>query len=156
MIPIRHSLVLLAAIICMLVLHHFFRYATASLFIAPIGIAYLLAIISPAPVILITICAIGSELLTTLPFGSMIVLFAVPFAMQWLMKYPEVDITWKFFFTTVLCVALQIIVFLVAKNGVHIPRAEEIPFAIIGLQLVCTSAATYAISIAYHEYTSRI
>lgn len=156
MMPIRHIFVLLAVIIGMFIIHHFFRYTTASLFIAPIGIACLLAIISPAPVTYIALFAIVSELLTTLPFGSMIVVFAIPFAVQWLMKSPEVDITWKFFFTTVLCVALQIFALVIAKNGLHIPRPEEIPFTIIGLQFICTGIITYAISVAYHEYTSRI
>ncbi|MCE9643553.1 MAG: hypothetical protein K8Q97_04580 [Candidatus Andersenbacteria bacterium] len=140
----------------MLLLHHFFRYSTASLFLAPLGISFLLATISPAPVITIAIAALACELLSTLIFGSMIVVFSIPFFVQWLMKNPEVGITWKFFFTTFLCVTLQIIAIIIAKTGLHAPALQSIPFGIIGIQLACTSIITYVITVAFHEYTSRL
>ena len=156
MMSVRKLLTLIAAIACLLLLHHFFRYSTASMFLAPLGISFLLATISPAPVIIIAIAALVCELLSTLIFGSMIIVFAIPFFVQWLMKIPEVSITWKFFFTTFLCVTLQIIAIIISKTGLHAPVLQSIPFGIIGIQLVCTSIITYVITVAFHEYTSRL
>ncbi len=156
MMPVRQFLAVIVAIACMFALHHFLRYNTASIFLAPLGISFLLATISPAPVVIIAIAAIVCELISTLIFGSIVVLFAIPFFVQWLMRNPEPGITWKFFFTTFLCVTLQIIAIVIAKTGFHVPALHSIPFGIIGIQLACTSIITYIITAVFHEHTSRL
>jgi hypothetical protein len=152
----KKTLFFILIISIMLLLHHVFRTALASLFLAPLSIAIFLGTFAPAPVAIIAVFALLAELLTTLPFGTMLIVFAVPFFSQWIMKSPEPDITWKFFFATTLAVLLQILVILLSKNGFHTLLLQHIPITIALTQLIFTSVGTYILIVIYHEFSSRI
>jgi len=138
----------------MLLLHHIFRYDTVSLFLAPAGIAIILASIAPAPVFFIATSALLFELLSTLPFGSMLIIFMMPFATQWLWKSPETNLSWKYFFMTCATVTLQITFLIAIKNISHSFSLYAIPLPIASMQIICTSIASYGLAVALHELSA--
>ncbi len=138
----------------MLALHHIFRYSTTSLFLAPAGIATLLATIVPVPVTLYILLTIFFELFSSLPLGTMVLVCIIPILLPFFTKSIAPEFSWKFYLFILLIIVLQITSMLVITN-VFIPFAwTNIPLTQSILQLVTTSIGTYALAIALHEYIS--
>ena len=154
--PFVRALFLTGVLGCMILAHIFIRHDTASIFLAPAGKSILLASITPAPVVLLIIIALIFELMSTLPFGTILAVFAIPFIVQWALRFPETDFSWKFFFMTTLSVILQIAFLVAVKNIFHPLSIYEFPFGIISMQIICTSIFTYGIAAFYHEFSSRV
>ncbi len=156
MMPLPRILLLCTAIGCMALLHVYIHHDTASLFLAPVGISILLASINPAPMVLILIVALFFELISTLPFGTIFILFAIPFIIQWIVRLSVTGISWKFFFITLFSTIFEIIFFVIAKTIFHPLSIYAIPFGIVSMQIVCTGLMTFFIAALYHEYSSRV
>lgn len=149
-----YSIGLITSITVLAVLHHMFVYYMASLVLFPVSIAWFLASISPMPVVVMGIFSIILELVSSLPFGTMIGVISLPTVSKYI-THTNTDFTWKYFLELLIGISISITAIIFIKNGFHLTPFSSIPFTIAGLQIICTTISTFIVSILFHEYTSR-
>lgn len=143
----------LVCIIAILALHSMARYQIASLFVAPIALSILFATALPLPVILLGIIVLAFEVFSSVPQGSMLLTFLIPFATRRASSWSTPDATWKFFAYIVVTVFVQLVVLTLVSRGGLLTTTSAIPFSILLLQLLATSVSTFVFSLICHELT---
>ncbi len=150
----KKPLIFACAIAIAITLHIATQYHAFSLFLAPLSIPLLLLFVHPFPLVVSIGVFVILEAFSSLFQGSMLVLFAVPFALRWVWGDVQPDITWKFFFFTLTAVCLQLAALTgISLIGVH-NAGMGIPWAILGIQAITTTLGTCILAFLYHEYSS--
>lgn len=152
----KKALLLLGLLALMLIAHVFSQYMLFSLFSAVLSIPLMIMLITPLPTPLLVITFILLELFSSLPHGSMLAMFLVPYAVLFIWKNLKVDLSWKFLLGTTLIVTLQSAALLCIVALTDPAHALDIPWKILLMQILITSFGTFAISFIYHEYSERL
>ncbi|MDA1169277.1 MAG: hypothetical protein O3A36_02990 [bacterium] len=136
--------------------HIFSQYNVYSLFQIISSIPLFLVLLHPAPALLIACTFILFELYSSLPLGSMVLMFAIPYIVIFFWKKFRVELSWKFFLGVLLIIILQnIAVFCIV--ALRSPDAAfQVSWIITSIQIIVTSSITFIISFVYHEYSQRL
>lgn len=130
------------------------QYHTTSLFLAPASIPLLIILIDPLPIIAVIGAFFVLDIYSTLPQGSMLFMFLIPFAMRWLWGNIFADLAWKFFFFVLSTITLQIAALAIISFGGAGSAFAAIPWGVLILQAAITSIMTFILAFIYHEYSS--
>jgi hypothetical protein len=152
----KKALLLLGLLALIFVAHSLSQYMLFSLFQASISIPLMIMLVTPIPTVLAALAFVFLELFSSLPQGSMLFMFLIPYLVLLLWKNLKVDLSWKFLAGTTLIVTLQsaALLCIVALTDLH--HALQIPWHIILVQILITSFGTFALSFIYHEYSERL
>lgn len=141
----------LLCILTLLALHSVVRHHVASVFLAPVSIPILIATAIPLPAILIGLILIFMELLSSLPQGSMLLIFFIPFFTRYLMPWAIPSASWKFLSYICITVTIQIltlILILLISTNMSI---YAIPFFIALMQIIGTSVSAFVLALLCYE-----
>jgi len=138
------------------IIHSVSQYRLFSIFQLIISVPLILALITPTPAAYIACTFIILELYSSLPHGSMILMFGIPYGILFFWKKFRVELSWKFFFGVMLIIILQNIALLSIVALMNPSTAFQIPWFILGLQIIATSLITFILSFIYHEYSERL
>ena len=143
----KKHLIITGAILLSLVLHITFHRHLFSLFLAPASIPFILALTNPFPIVIGIFSYLILESFSSLPQGSMILMFLIPYAMRFFWKSAHVDLSWKFFFFTLVTTFFQIsaLSLFVGPSIVMLPA-----------QILATTASTFLLAFVCHEYTKYV
>lgn len=136
--------------------HSISQYYLFSLFQIITSIPLLLAFISPAPTFLVVCTFILFELYSSLPLGSMVLMFGIPYGVLFVWKKLKVELSWKYFFGVLLIILLQNIALfciVAVSNG---NALSGFSWFVSSMQLLVTTSVTFALSFIYHEYSQRL
>ncbi len=145
----------LVCVLVLLLLHSMVRYHITSPFFAPASIAILFATAIPLPALAIGITVILLELFSSLPQGSMILLFLIPLFTKYITSWATPDASLKFFgyiFSTVLLQILTLVTIGCIRN---ICTPFAIPFSLAILQVVATTVSTFVFALICHDTATR-
>ena len=152
----KKGLLLFGVLLTALIAHTLSQYQLFSLFHAATSIPLILMLITPLPAALIFCTFIILELFSSLPHGSMVLMFLIPYVVTYVWKKLRVELSWKFLFGILLIITLQtttlmgIVALMSATNGL------DIPWRILMMQIGITSVGTFVLSFIYHEYSNRL
>lgn len=143
-------------ILALAVLHNTVRFHIASIFLAPASIPILLATAMSLPTLVSVLIAVILELFSSLPQGSMLAIFLIPFLTRHFMPWATPDASWKFLSYVGITVCLQVIalvsIMLVATHaGIY-----AVPFSTALLQIIGTTVSTFVLAIGCFELRSRL
>ncbi|HLC49385.1 MAG TPA: hypothetical protein VJI96_03310 [Candidatus Andersenbacteria bacterium] len=128
------------------------QYRLFSLFQAITSIPLMIMLITPLPAALALTAFIFLELFSSLPHGSMAIMFIIPYIVLFFWKGLKVDFSWKFFLGVMSIIILQNAALIGILAVVDFPSLSQIPWYILAIQIPSTSAGTFALSFIYHEY----
>lgn len=147
----RHFIVPITSIFVLILLHSIVRYHIASVFLLPISIPILIATAIPLPTIAIGFVLILLELFSSLPQGSMLLVFLIPFFTQYMMPWATPVASWKFFGYVGITVCLQLFLLIgISLFDMHI-TLTTIPLSVTILQIIGTSVSTFISAILCYE-----
>ncbi len=152
----KKALLLFGLLLSMVVANIFSQFHIFSLFQIVTSIPLFLLLLSPAPAALIALTFILLELFSSLPYGSMVFMFGIPYVVLFFWKKFRVELSWKFFFGVLLIITLQTIALLCILALMNTSEALQIPWFIATLQILITSTLTFILSFIYHEYSARL
>ncbi|MEK7500362.1 MAG: hypothetical protein AAB649_07230 [Patescibacteria group bacterium] len=152
----KKALLLFGLLFVAYIAHVASQYHLFSIFQIVTSVPLILLLINPAPVALIACTIIFFELFSSLPHGSTLLMFGVPYIVLFFWKKFQVELSWKFFFGVLLIITLQNIALLSIVGMLHISTAFQIPWYILTAQLIATSLGTFILSFIYHEYSARL
>ncbi len=152
----KKALLLAGLLLLILLAHIFSRYMLFSLFSAVMSIPLMIMLITPLRTALAVCTFIILELFSSLPQGSMVFMFLVPYIVLFLWKNLKADLSWKFFFGTTLIVTLQSAALLCIVALTDLAHAIQIPWILVLMQIAITSSGTFALAFIYHEYSERL
>lgn len=147
---------LLGLCIVALLAHMFTQYSLFSLFQVIMSIPLMIVLITPLPAVLAVCTFIILELFSSLPQGSVVCMFLIPYLVLLFWKSLRVDLSWKFFFGVTVIIALQSISLLCILALADMQRLIIISPSIFLLQILVTSIGTFILSFIYHEYAERL
>lgn len=152
----KKRLFLLGLLWIALLAHTFSQYRLFSLFQAVESIPLLLILVTPIPAVLTVCIYLILELFSSLPQGSILPMFIIPYLVLLFWKSLHVDLSWKFFFGVLSIITLQSITLLGIVALTHPSHALDIPWHIVIGQIPITSLGTFALAFIYREYSERL
>jgi hypothetical protein len=152
----KKQLFLLGLILVSLLLHSASRYHTFSLFQAIESIPILIMLVNPTPAVLAFFIFVLLELFSSLPHGSMVLMFFIPYAVSFIWKKMRVELSWKFLGAVFLMITLQTLALVGIVSSMNIASIYSMPWNILLLQMALTTVGTFSLAFAYHEYSERI
>lgn len=132
------------------------QYHMFSLFQGITSIPLFIMLMNPVSAPLLICTFIILELFSSLPHGSMILMFLIPYLVLLIWKKFRVELSWKFFFGVLLIITLQTMALLGIVALMNVDRALQIPWNILGMQIIITTIGTFVLSFIYHEYSDRL
>ncbi len=146
----------LLSILLLAVLHSAVRFHIASVFLAPASIPILLATAIPLPILVVVLIAVVLELLSSMPQGSMFVIFLIPFFTRHFMPWAIPDASWKFLLYVSGTVCLQVITLVGIILFTTHATLYAIPFSTALLQIVSTTGSAFVLAIVCFELRNRL
>ena len=142
-------------IFALAVLHNTVRFHIASVFLAPASIPILLATAVPVPILVSVLIVVVLELLSSMPQGSMLVIFLIPFFTRHVMPWATPDASWKFLSYIASTVCLQVITLVIIMLFTTHAALYAIPFSTALLQIFGTTVSTFVLAIVCFELRGR-
>ena len=141
----KNYLLLIGILIACLLLHIAFHRYLFSLFLFPVAASFILSRVQPFPIVLGGIILALLELFSSLPQGSMVLLFCIAYSTTLIWKNVKTDITWKFFSLTLLTICVQIAsLTLIARSS----------WALVPYQVIITGIGSWILAFVAHEHSS--
>ncbi len=132
------------------------QYHMFSLFQALFSIPLMIMLINPFPVVLALCTWIVLELFSSLPSGSILLMFAIPYLVLFFWKSITPDFSLKSLLGITAIIALQSITLLCILALMNPQTALQIPVLLMFAQLLITSLGTFVLSFVYREYSARL
>lgn len=152
----KKGLLLFGLLLIMVVAHIYSQFRLFSIFQIMTSIPLFLLLLRPAPAVLIACTFILLEIYSSLPYGSMVLMFAIPYIVIFFWKKFRVELSWKFFFGVLFIIILQNIALLSIVALSNLSKAFDISWFITSMQLLVTAIITYILSFIYQEYSARL
>lgn len=152
----KKTLLLLSFLLLIWIANSLSQYMLFSLFSAVISIPLMIMLVTPFPAVLAGITFVLLELFSSLPQGSIALMFVIPYLVLFIWKGLKVDLSWKFLIGTTLIVTLQSAALLCIVALTDLTHALQIPWHIALMQILITSFGTFALAFIYLEYSERL
>lgn len=136
--------------------HVLSQYQMFSLFLLITSVPLFIILITPVPALLIFSTFIVLELFSSLPHGSMALMFVIPYIVTHVWKKLQVEFSWKFLYGIFVIITLQTAALTGIVSLMNVDRALELPWNILAMQIFITSLGTFILAFIYKEYSERL
>ncbi len=152
----KKTLLFLGLILVALFAHMLVQYRLFSIFQAIMAIPLFIMVTQPFRKFLALFAFVALELFSSLPPGSILLMFAIPYLVLFVWKKLRVEFSWKFLFGTTLMVTLQSLALIGILAIMDPSFALQFPWSIILMQILVTSLGSFILSFIYTEYADRL